>query len=141
MLQLPPRPVQESLAVIGEESFELLGVVYLDAYGLRLAGNIEVDERQLNLLQGPCAAQKSAVDPQLRPMQGTMALGNSLQAPRWVLNSSSRFDGCVVTIGTAAYASARRSRSRARSLPHSLAHGGVRARHDLRYPRGHWERA
>src|SRR6185437_12680305 len=104
MLQLPASPVQESLAVIGEQSFELLGVVYLDAYGLRLACNIEVHERQLNLLQGPCAAQKSSVDPQLRPMQGTMALGNSLHGAPVGLEFLQPIRGRVVAIGTAAYA-------------------------------------
>ncbi len=60
--------------MLGQMTLEARGVERFGAHRLALAGDIEVDQRQLNLLQPPSPAQQRAVDPELRPVYGAMAL-------------------------------------------------------------------
>src|ERR1700761_1300176 len=72
-------PADEALTVLQEVAFERGGRMPLGEDGLTFGDNVEVDQRELDLLQRALATEQGAVDPQLRPMQGTVIARDALQ--------------------------------------------------------------
>jgi hypothetical protein len=89
--------------MIREMMLELLRAVRFDTDRLCLAGDVEVDERQLQLLQPPRTAEQRAVDLQLRPMNGAVALGDVPQVAAMGFEFFQPVRLCVVAIGATAY--------------------------------------
>src|SRR5215469_6394775 len=79
----------------------------LDVHRLRLATNVEVHESQLELRQRSRTAKQCAIDSQLRPVNGAMAVRHAPQIATVGLEFLQAVGRRVVTIGASANAQLR----------------------------------
>ena len=79
MLEFLSRPRQKRVAQVREERLQLVRVERFDEDRFFLAADLEVNERDLELLQPELPAEQGAVHLCLRPVQRTMVRRHALE--------------------------------------------------------------
>eukprot|EP01022_Parablepharisma_sp_SALTPOND_P029704 TRINITY_DN743_c2_g1_i1.p1 TRINITY_DN743_c2_g1~~TRINITY_DN743_c2_g1_i1.p1 ORF type:complete len:1374 (+),score=494.59 TRINITY_DN743_c2_g1_i1:672-4793(+) len=96
-------PGHEAFALLREKRGQLIATAVLLEAGLLLAADIEIHQRQLDILQPLLLAQQMPIDAQLRPVQVAMIVGDAGQLAAIGLHLFQQGPRGVVAIGATAY--------------------------------------